>query len=320
MGVFHAMPISRGNSIFKSHWIQDMSQFYGRNIFLAETSATTGGLDSLLQPTGPLKKAQEMAARAFGAQQTFFVTNGTSTANKIVVQALVQPGDIVLIDRDCHKSHHYGLVLAGAYPVYLDSYPVQQYSMYGAVPLAEIKHKLLELKQAGRLDRVKMLLLTNCTFDGLIYNVEKVMEEVLAIKPDMIFLWDEAWFGFAVCTPTYRQRTAMANARRLFERYHSPEYRRRYEAYQQQRANQNSADDPPLLPDPDQVKIRAYATQSTHKKLSSLRQGSMIHIYDEDFNRKVEDTFHEAHMTHTSTSPSYQILASRGLSSATGPA
>jgi len=185
-GVFHAMPVSRGNSIFKSHWIQDMSQFYGRNIFLAETSATTGGLDSLLQPTGPLKKAQQMAARAFGGQHTFFVTNGTSTANKIVVQALVQPNDIVLIDRDCHKSHHYGLVLSGALPVYLDSYPNEQYSMYGAVPLLEIKRTLLELKQAGRLDRVKMLLLTNCTFDGLVYNVKRVMEEVLAIKPDMI--------------------------------------------------------------------------------------------------------------------------------------
>ncbi len=78
MGVFHAMPISRGNSVFKSRWIHDFGEFYGRNLFLAETSATTGGLDSLLQPTGPLKKAQQNAARAFGSQQTFFATNGTS--------------------------------------------------------------------------------------------------------------------------------------------------------------------------------------------------------------------------------------------------
>ena len=126
-GVFHAMPISRGNSVFKSHWIQDMGEFYGRNVFLAETSATTGGLDSLLQPRGPLKKAQELAARAFGSRQTFFVTNGTSTSNKVVLQALIQPDDIVLIDRDCHKSHHYALVLSGAYPVYLESYPLEEY-------------------------------------------------------------------------------------------------------------------------------------------------------------------------------------------------
>ncbi len=134
-GVFHAMPISRGNSIFRSQWLQDFGEFYGKNIFLAETSATTGGLDSLLQPTGPLKKAQELASKAYGSLNTFFVTNGTSTANKIVLQALVQPEDLVLIDRDCHKSHHYGMVLSGALPVYLDSYPVEKYSMYGAVPL-----------------------------------------------------------------------------------------------------------------------------------------------------------------------------------------
>lgn len=147
-GVFHAMPISRGNSVFKSRWINDFGDFYGRNMFLAETSATTGGLDSLLQPTGPIKKAQEMARDAYGSQNTYFVTNGTSTANKIVMQALVQPGDVVLIDRDCHKSHHYGLVLSGAYPVYLDSYPIEEYSMYGAVPLKQIKDKLLKLKEA----------------------------------------------------------------------------------------------------------------------------------------------------------------------------
>ncbi len=159
-GVFHAMPISRGKSVFKSHWIQDMGDFYGANIFLAETSATSGGLDSLLDPQGTIKRAQELAGRAFGARHTFFATNGTSTCNKIVVQALVRPGDIVLVDRDCHKSHHYGLVLAGAQVVYLDSYPLSEYSMYGAVPLREIKHRLLELRAAGKLDRVRLLLLT----------------------------------------------------------------------------------------------------------------------------------------------------------------
>ena len=201
-GVFHALPISRGKSISKSNWIRDMGDFYGMNIFLAETSATSGGLDSLLEPHGPLKKAQELTARAFGSRKTFFATNGTSTCNKIVVQSLVRPGDIVLVDRDCHKSHHYGMVLAGAEVIYLDSYPLSEYSMYGAVPLREIKKELLELKAAGKLDRVRMLLLTNCTFDGLVYNVERVMQECLAIKPDLVFLWDEAWFGFARFGPT----------------------------------------------------------------------------------------------------------------------
>jgi arginine decarboxylase len=305
-GVFHAMPISRGNSVFKSRWINDFGEFYGRNMFLAETSATTGGLDSLLQPTGPLKKAQEMARDAYGSQHTYFVTNGTSTANKIVMQAVVQPGDVVLIDRDCHKSHHYGLVLSGAYPVYLDSYPIEEYSMYGAVPLEQIKSKLLRLKAAGRLNKVKMLLLTNCTFDGLVYNVERVMEEVLAIKPDMIFLWDEAWFAFAGFSTNFKQRTAMFTANKLYNKYKSRAYKEQYAEY----VTSLAADDVPRMPHPDEVRIRVYATQSTHKTLSSFRQGSMIHIWDEDFRRKSEETFLEAYMTHTSTSPNYQMLAS----------
>ena len=310
-GVFHAMPISRGKSISRSHWIQDMGAFYGPNIFLAETSATSGGLDSLLEPHGPIKEAQELASRAFGSKQTFFATNGTSTCNKIVVQGLVRPGDIVLVDRDCHKSHHYGMVLAGAQVVYLDSYPLNEYSMYGAVPLREIKHQLLTLKEAGKLDRVRMLLLTNCTFDGVVYNVERVMEECLAIKPDLVFLWDEAWFGFARFGPTYRQRTAMNAANNLRERLRSPEHAKAHAKQQKQLEN---ADTEKLLNTrliaPPAARVRAYATQSTHKTLTSLRQGSMIHVNDQDFKGEVEASFHEAYMTHTSTSPNYQIIAS----------
>src|SRR5206468_4713630 len=97
-----------------------------------------------------------------------------------------------------------------------------------AVPVREIKSKLLALKGAGKLDRVKMMSLTNCTFDGIVYDVERVMEECLAIKPDLVFLWDEAWFAFARFHPVYRGRTAMATARKLRQRYRDPEYPRRY--------------------------------------------------------------------------------------------
>lgn len=317
-GVFHAMPISRGKSIMKSHWIRDMGEFYGDNLFLAETSATTGGLDSLLQPHGPIKQAQEQAARAFGAQRSYFVTNGTSTANKIVVQALLEPGDIALVSRDCHKSHHYAVVLSGAMPVYMDPYPLQRYSIYGAVTIKQIKRHLLELRAEGKLERVAMLLLTNCTFDGIVYHPERVMMEILAIKPDMVFVWDEAWFAFARFSPLYRQRTAMASAHAMRATLESLEYRQRYNRW---KADFDSRDtdndevwiDTQLLPDPDKARIRLYATQSTHKTLTSLRQGSMIHVYDQDFGRLVHEPFEDAYMTHTSTSPNYQILASLDL-------
>ncbi len=310
-GVFHAMPISRGKSVSRSHWIQDMGAFYGPNIFMAETSATSGGLDSLLEPHGPIKEAQELASRAFGSRQTFFATNGTSTCNKIVVQALVQPGDIVLVDRDCHKSHHYGMVLSGAQVVYLESYPLNEYSMYGAVPLTGIKRQLLELKSAGKLDRVRMLLLTNCTFDGIVYNVEQVMKECLAIKPDLIFLWDEAWFAFARFGPTYRQRTAMNAANNLRDDLRTPKAKSAWEKQCKKldKDDHEAMMNTQLVPPPD-ARVRVYATQSTHKTLTSLRQGSMIHVNDQDFKGEVEQSFHEAYMTHTSTSPNYQIIAS----------
>ena len=313
-GVFHALPISHANSIVNSHWIGDMAGFYGLDVFMAETSATGGGLDSLLEPTGPLRQAQQLAAETFGARRTFFVTNGTSTANKIVAQALVAPGDIVLVDRNCHQSHHYGLMLAGAHVVYLDAYPLHEYSMYGGVPLREIKSRLLALRAAGKLDRVKLLMLTNCTFDGIVYNVERVMAECLAIKPDLVFLWDEAWFAFARFHPVYRPRTAMRAARTLAERLRSPEY---HAAYAEHAAQLPAGDEcllsERLLPDPARARVRVYATQSTHKTLTSLRQASMIHVHDQDFAQKVEEGFHEAYMTHTSTSPNYQILASLDL-------
>ena len=312
IGTFHALPIARGKSVFKSDWIRDMGEFYGTNLFLAESSATTGGLDSLLEPTGNIKKAQEMAARAFGADHAFFVTNGTSTSNKMAVQALLAPGDIVIVDRNCHKSHHYGMVLGGAQPLYVEAFPMTEYSMYGAVPLRTIKQALLNLKADGRLDRVKMVDLTNCTFDGHIYNTRRVMEECLAIKPDLIFLWDEAWFGFARFSPFLRPRTAMGAANDIEAWIQDPKSLSAYEK-QQKELGPNPSDDQllktRLVPDPRKVKLRVYQTNSTHKSMSAIRQGSMLFVKDVDFHR-VEGQFREAVFTHASTSPNQQLIAS----------
>jgi arginine decarboxylase len=315
VGQFHALPVARGASIFNSKSLHDMGEFYGRNIFMAETSTTSGGLDSLLDPHGNIKKAMDKAALTFNANQTYFVTNGTSTANKIVVQALTRPGDIVLIDRNCHKSHHYGLVLAGAYPLYLDAYPLQPYAIYGAVSLQTIKKALLDLEAAGQLQRVRMLLLTNCTFDGVVSNPRRVMEEVLAIKPDICFLWDEAWYAFATAVPWARQRTAMVSAEHLQTMLSSRSYAEEYRQWRSSMENIERADwvNHRLLPDPTRARVRVYATHSTHKSLSALRQASMIHVRDQDFKALTRDAFGEAFLTHTSTSPNQQLLASLDL-------
>ena len=151
IGTFHALPIARGKSVFRSNWIRDMGHFYGTNLFLAESSATTGGLDSLLEPTGNIKKAQELTARAFGAKRAFFGTNGTSTSNKIVVQAICQPG----------RHRHRRSQLPQVAPLRLGAgrarsrttsrrIPLTQYSMYGAVPLATHQEGAARLPGAGR--------------------------------------------------------------------------------------------------------------------------------------------------------------------------
>lgn len=151
-GVFHALPISRAKSIMNSSWIQDMAQFYGMNVFMAETSATSGGLDSLLEPVGLKLAQEEAAARAFGAKDLLcdqrYINReqncSTSLSSNPMTLSFLQ------VDRNCHKSHHYGMVLAGAHVAYLDSYPLNEYSMYGAVPVKELKRTLLQYKRQER--------------------------------------------------------------------------------------------------------------------------------------------------------------------------
>jgi arginine decarboxylase len=206
-GVFHAMPISRGKSISRSHWIQDMGAFYGPNIFLAETSATSGGLDSLLEPHGPIKEAQELASRAFGSRRPSSPPTAPRPATRSWCRRWSGPAT------SCWST-----ATATSRTTTAWCWPARRWSIWTAIRstntrctarcrCARSSTSCWQLKAAGKLDRVRMLLLTNCTFDGIVYNVERVMEECLAIKPDLIFLWDEAWFAFARFGPTYRQRT-----------------------------------------------------------------------------------------------------------------
>ena len=225
---------------------------------------------------------------------------------------MVSPGDIVIVDRNCHKSHHYGLVLAGAQPLYVEAFPMTEYSMYGAVPLRTIKKALLDLKADGRLHRAKMVDLTNCTFDGHIYNTRRVMEECLAIKPDLIFLWDEAWFGFARFSPFLRPRTAMGAANDIEAWLRDPQSIAAYERQQEELGTNPSESvllETRLIPDPRKVKLRVYQTHSTHKSMSALRQGSMLLVKDCEFSA-VQAQFREAVFTHASTSPNQQLIAS----------
>ena len=312
-GVFHAMPISRGKSITKSHWIQDMGQFYGMNIFLAETSATSGGLDSLLEPTGPIKKAQQLASRAPSARST---PTSSPTAPRPPTRSSSGPGQARTTS--CWST---GTVTSRTITGWYC--PARTWSTWTATRCtrtrctarcrcARSSTSSWHFRRAGKLDRVKALLLTNCTFDGIVYNVQRVMEECLAIKPDLVFFWDEAWFAFARCGVTYRQRTGMASAATLRERYRSAAYREAYAEFQRELRCRRRRGVAEHAADagPGQGAHPGLRHPLDPQDADRLRQGSMIHVYDQDFQHKVADTFHEAYMTHTSTSPNYQILAS----------
>ncbi len=306
--VFHALPISQGQSIQSSHWIRDIADFYGQGIFSAETSSTMGGMDSIMDPKGSISQAQKKASSLFQSRKTYFITNGTTTANKIVMQANLHPGDVVLVSSDCHKSIPYSILLSGATPIFLETYPLNQYDLYGCVTLKRIKQVLLDLDKQGQLHRVKQITLTNSTFDGVIYDVKRYMMDVLAIKPDIIFHWDEAWFSFGYFNPLYQGKTAMSAANALSLMQTDQRYKAVYEDWLSGvELDDDYMLDNDLYPDPEKYQVRVYATQSVHKTLTAFRQASMLHVHDVLFN---EDEFYEAYRTHTSTSPNYQIIAS----------
>lgn len=193
---WHTPGHSGGDSLRASPWAGDFHDFMGEHAFRADLSVSVDQLDSLLDPKAVLLEAQNMAAKAFGARRTFFATNGTSTANKVIFQTLLTPGDKLLLDRNCHKSVHHGVVLSGALPVYLDSSVHSGFGLFGPVPKATILQAMQEHPDA------KALVLTSCTYDGLCYDLRPII--AAAHDRGIKVIIDEAWFGHARFHPALR--------------------------------------------------------------------------------------------------------------------
>jgi len=249
--------------------------FFGENMFRSDLSVSVPELGSLMEHAGVNGEAERMAAKTFGADDTFFVTNGTSTANKMVMFGCVTPGDVVLVDRNCHKSLQHAITMTGATPIYL--VPSRNaYGIIGGIHESEfdadtIRKKiqdcpLIKDKNAP----VKQVTVTNSTYDGLTYNTVILKEKLKHAAENLHF--DEAWYGYARFNPIYTGRYAMTDE-------HSPDH--------------------PAI----------FATQSTHKLLAAFSQASMVHV--KSGRRKIDhERFNEAFMMHTSTSPQYGIIAS----------
>jgi len=201
---WHTPGHSSGESLRGSPWVNDFYEFMGEHVFDADLSVSVPMLDSLMDPRGVIAEAQHMAAQAFGARRTFFATNGTSTANKVIFQTLLAPGEKLLLDRNCHKSVHHGVVLSGAHPIYLDSALNRKYGLYGPVP------KKTVLEAIRRHPDAEALILTSCTYDGLRYDLKPIVEAAHARNIKVII--DEAWYGFARFHPEFRPTALEAGA------------------------------------------------------------------------------------------------------------
>ncbi len=201
---WHTPGHSSGESLRGSPWVNDFYDFMGEHVFDADLSVSVPMLDSLMEPRGVIAEAQTMAAKAFGARRTFFATNGTSTANKVIFQTLLAPGEKLLLDRNCHKSVHHGVVLSGAHPVYLDSALNRKYGLYGPVP------KRVLLDAIRKHPDAQALILTSCTYDGLRYELAPIVEA--AHRKGIKVIIDEAWYGFARFHPEFRPTALEAGA------------------------------------------------------------------------------------------------------------
>jgi arginine decarboxylase len=201
---WHTPGHSSGESLRGSPWVNDFYEFMGEHVFDADLSVSVPMLDSLMDPKGVIGEAQTMAAKAFGARRTFFATNGTSTANKVIFQTLLAPGEKLLLDRNCHKSVHHGVVLSGAHPIYLDSALNRKYGLYGPVA------KKVLLREIKKHPDAQALILTSCTYDGLRYDLAPIVEAAHAKGIKVII--DEAWYGFARFHPEFRPTALEAGA------------------------------------------------------------------------------------------------------------
>ena len=201
---WHSPGHSSGDSLRDSPWVQDFYQFMGEHVFDADLSVSVPMLDSLMKPGGVILEAQKMAAKAFGARRTFFATNGTSTANKVMLQTLIAPGEKLLLDRNCHKSVHHGVILSGARPIYLDASVNRRYGIFGPVPKATLLQAFEDHPDA------EAVVLTSCTYDGLRYDLKPIVEAAHAHRIKVMV--DEAWYAFARFHPEFRPTALEAGA------------------------------------------------------------------------------------------------------------
>ncbi|MEQ1630270.1 MAG: arginine/lysine/ornithine decarboxylase [Gallionella sp.] len=280
---WHCPGHSGGVAFLKSPVGQMFHQFFGENMLRADVCNAVEELGQLLDHTGPVAASERNAARIFNSDHLFFVTNGTSTSNKIVWHSTVAPDDIVVVDRNCHKSILHAIMMTGAVPVFLT--PTRNhYGIIGPIPKSEFDMKSIQRKIDAnpfikdKTKKPRILTITQSTYDGVVYNVE-MLKEMLDGQIDTLH-FDEAWLPHAAFHDFYKDMHAIGKDR------------------------------------PRAKESMIFATQSTHKLLAGLSQASQILVREPQSKKLNKHIFNEAYLMHTSTSPQYAIIASCDVAAA----
>jgi len=280
---WHCPGHSGGVAFLKSPVGQMFHQFFGENMLRADVCNSVDELGQLLDHTGPVAASERNAARIFNADHLFFVTNGTSTSNKIVWHSTVAPDDIVVVDRNCHKSILHAIMMTGAVPVFLT--PTRNhYGIIGPIPKSEFEPESIQKKIDAnpfikdKTKKPRILTITQSTYDGIVYNVE-MLKGMLDGRIDTLH-FDEAWLPHAAFHKFYKDMHAIGR--------NSP------------RAKESMI----------------FSTQSTHKLLAGLSQASQILVREPESRKLNRHVFNEAYLMHTSTSPQYAIIASCDVAAA----
>jgi arginine decarboxylase len=283
---WHCPGHSGGVAFLKSPVGRMFHQFFGENMLRADVCNSVDELGQLLDHTGPIAQSERNAARIFNADHCFFVTNGTSTSNKMVWHHTVAPGDVVVVDRNCHKSILHAIIMTGSIPVFLP--PTRNhYGIIGPIAQSEFTPEAIQAKIAAnpllkgvdpKSVKPRILTLTQSTYDGVLYNTETIKHALDGYIDTMHF--DEAWLPHAAFHKFYGVFHAMGKSR----------------------------------PRPkDQI---VFATQSTHKLLAGISQASQVLVQDSQTRKLDPHLFNEAYLMHSSTSPQYAIIASCDVSAA----
>ena len=280
---WHCPGHSGGVAFLKSPVGQMFHQFFGENMLRADVCNAVDELGQLLDHTGPVGASERNAARIYNCDHLYFVTNGTSTSNKMVWHSTVAPGDIVIVDRNCHKSVLHSIIMTGAIPIFL--MPTRNhFGIIGPIPKYEFEWKNIQDKIqknpfiTNKKDKPRVLTITQSTYDGILYNVEEI-KEMLDGKIDTLH-FDEAWLPHATFHDFYGDYHAIGADR-------------------------------PRCKD-----SLVFSTQSTHKLLAGLSQASQILVQDAEKNKLDREVFNESFLMHSSTSPQYSIIASCDVAAA----